>query len=1777
MKKILTLILVIVSFALNAQQEINNHRSPGGIFDTVYDRFGGNYPISDILIDTTTLDDNGSPKSVLLCQPGYFDLYFEQGSGMEISSNPVHQSRRNVICQVLSDISAFLPPPTGTPLSNGTLRVNIWIRSVSQLIPDPQSSGVEGLASSFYVLPAGSQPRGGIVNGEIGNTIISGYNSFTNVSSPIITANQTTLTSNFYHGLMAFNFSNPGLTWELNPGSTTTSLTDLYSVALHEITHALGFTSLINVNGLSRFGINYPYYSKYDLFLRNGNGGLPLITPQNSNYLSYDYVFNPALSTAVLTPQTPGCTNSGSSDNTPCPTALWYNGSVNVPIYTPACYEAGSSLSHFEDQCFPVGSPAGNNSYFAMSNAQHPGAIKRYLKSEERRTLCDLGYTVNPTYGSASFALTQFNYNTSPSQGISVGGINDGITPAGNYLYTTIAGGPPYTVNCFGVQGFLTNDFNASSYESLEVIYGGGTVSASFGSIGFSFISATSGLTILRYIPVGSNNINGNITYIYIYTLRSNFCNPKACNIVPNGNFEQYSALPTSFSQLHYTCGWQNANAGTADYYHAGTQFGNPGLKVPCNIMGYEGDNQNGSGYVGMGDFNTSKEMIFIYLTGPMESNANYQFSIDASLAESFSNRSFPLQVYFAENYMPYSGNGPIPITAPLQHFYLGDVSSYNGWTNYTINFTTGPEFQANAIVIGNLNGQAAQSTGMPLAPYPASCNYTNPANQTGYSYIYVDNVFLSIAAASTFTPPSPVCQNQTIILNNYVSIPGGTFTGPGVTNNAGIWTFNASAAGIGNHTIVYSYISNVCNYTVAATIQVVPDISLSATASPASINCQEQSTLTASGANTYVWNPGNFTGNPYIVSPMTTTTYTVTGTNSVGCTATATVTVNISNPSSLCCNPATIFIPDGETSANVSIPANSFVEVAGLFTINSNLTLSNCTLRMAPNAKIDILSGNTLTLLGCRLFSCTAMWQGIYSNPGANLITDQLSQRTLIEDAVNAVYSVNGGGYDLQGTTFNKNHTSIFCNLFNGTHPGIVRSCFFNCTATGSSTPGSVLKAPYLNQVSRFGIMAENNSDITFGVAGGTFNVFQNLQIGVHAIGSKVKLYHNSFQNIYAPSCLTTPTGPPCPVAGWGVWVKSSALTAGSADNSIHTNVFLSCFNGILAEDNSIPAIIYNSFTNITNTCIYIRNNPGENGGAVVTDNTFNNFRTGIFYQNNDFLFCTILRNYMKAFNTFNGTAIFLQQNATHPVLIKKNVINDLNTSGAYGIRVQNAVQGSTLLRIEENTIRNIRHGIWVTNYPQAQVKNHNANYTSIASNLAGIFYPDAVPTAFSVGIKMENSPGANVFKNYVEKTITDPVIAHISKLYGISIDTDGNGTIVRENLLARLGTGMNFYGTPNAPLHTSCNNMYRNRIGLSLDNTYIGDQGFPAGSPGNGFAQDNQWSIPGSSSGGWLGASRVGSSPASTWHTRSNSLPFFPNQTLQMSPTSAISSNLVPSAPYTCSFGCPNPPCTYSGEVMKMMVKGPPFDNLNPGLDFMVSYGAYRMIREDTIYTWIGEPHAPVFLNYIKIHSSTNIGRLYAFSEKLSNGDTLGAIAENNAVVPASIPEENQKKLNNIFYYAWAKGIFEFTSADSLTLYNIAIQHPHEGGMAVYDARVMLEMDEYDYAGPGGESNKTGGNGTGEAGTGIAGTKSSNDPVGIFYPNPATSQVFYETGLEEKESGRVIITDLLGNEFNAQKLAAGFNQVSFDVSGLASGLYLYKVIINGTQVAADRFIINK
>lgn len=132
-------------------------------------------------------------------------------------------------------------------------------------------------------------------------------------------------------------------------------------------------------------------------------------------------------------------------------------------------------------------------------------------------------------------------------------------------------------------------------------------------------------------------------------------------------------------------------------------------------------------------------------------------------------------------------------------------------------------------------------------------------------------NILFYVAGAPLPTPPI-----------TYSWQPGGGVGQVIVPTVTGIYTVTATING--------------CTSTATIFVTVNTPPVVVATATPASTCPGGNVVLQATGANTYVWQPGGMTGATQNLNPLVTTTYTITGTSVAGCTSTTTVTVTITN-----------------------------------------------------------------------------------------------------------------------------------------------------------------------------------------------------------------------------------------------------------------------------------------------------------------------------------------------------------------------------------------------------------------------------------------------------------------------------------------------------------------------------------------------------------------------------------------------------------------------------------------------------------------------------------------------------------------------------------------------------------------------------------------------------------------------------------------------------------------------------------------------------------------
>ncbi len=223
-----------------------------------------------------------------------------------------------------------------------------------------------------------------------------------------------------------------------------------------------------------------------------------------------------------------------------------------------------------------------------------------------------------------------------------------------------------------------------------------------------------------------------------------------------------------------------------------------------------------------------------------------------------------------------------------------------------------------------------------------------------------------------------------------------------GQNNTSGVFAVTAS----GPYTVTVTS-ANGCSNT--ATTTVVSDTAApTVTLSPSAIAvCAGSSvTLTAIGAATYAWMPGNSTGSSLTVLPSVTTNYTVTGTNANGCTATtqASVTVNSVPTATLtptsatltCAQPSVTLTAGGGTSYSFSTGQNGTTNTLSVSTSGTYSVVvanaSGCT----ASASASVASDNALPTVSI--------------SPTSGTLTCTITSLTLTASGSGTTYSWTGG-----------------------------------------------------------------------------------------------------------------------------------------------------------------------------------------------------------------------------------------------------------------------------------------------------------------------------------------------------------------------------------------------------------------------------------------------------------------------------------------------------------------------------------------------------------------------------------------------------------------------------------------------------------------------------------------------------------------------------------------------------------------------------------------------
>lgn len=759
----------------------------------MYDRFGNEYLPSDIAFDSTGRSTAhgrlSAPCTNCSCVAGMFTLIFEDvleahGYGFDDATNGA--ARRATACQVYSDLSNLLYDVNPT---NGG-RVNIWINSEQSFLnviniytPFPINS--LGVGSSFMSAPR--DLRNAIMDGEVWKTIKSGYSSYgINLYPPANTF------LDYYHGYLAVDFSSATYNTDLTSNSVTSSQVDLYSVILHQAIHTLGFTSLIRSNGTSYVVVSNSHnYSRYDLFLKY-NTTTPLLTfNSTANTLNY---------TAGTTSLNANC-NSG--------TALTFTGSncINQPVYSSAPWNPDISLCHFGcvpsvSACDPLyyGQPTSD---YSMNPCTGTGAafVKRHPNTEEVEALCDLGYPLAATSGTAVYGT-----NTYPTNGVyetysqcangsnacvAVGTQDGGYS---TYWHTPIA---------ISFSDLMQNDFNTTNVNDVSVVTpGAGTISLT--GTGFIYTPSLdfSGRAILAYYPTCSGSSTfGNITFVFVDVAvpPTPVCSPSSCNLICGGDFEWPAADYINIAGGYTPCLMvKTSSNNVANWYGLNQYLSTGNMAWGCNLLftmpqpAANGGNRyfglTGTGFDCSAGYGAVSWLDFP-LSSPMTSSCNsYTFNILGRVPAG-NGCLGPMALYIYGSNVAYSD-----VCNPPQ-VLLGTINmSGNVWTNYSLTLNPStiagfPSGGVNYLTIvptdGLASGFGSQIVLLDNVELKTNCSQSINVAQTVSSTTpsICDNINLTytvcLASGQSGTNTNPV-DLQLSIPSGFSIIPGGSFDATG-------------------------------------------------------------------------------------------------------------------------------------------------------------------------------------------------------------------------------------------------------------------------------------------------------------------------------------------------------------------------------------------------------------------------------------------------------------------------------------------------------------------------------------------------------------------------------------------------------------------------------------------------------------------------------------------------------------------------------------------------------------------------------------------------------------------------------------------------------------------------------------------------------------------------------------------------------------------------------------------------------------------------------------
>ncbi len=542
----------------------------------------------------------------------------------------------------------------------------------------------------------------------------------------------------------------------------------------------------------------------------------------------------------------------------------------------------------------------------------------------------------------------------------------------------------------------------------------------------------------------------------------------------------------------------------------------------------------------------------------------------------------------------------------------------------------------------------------------------------------------------------------------------------------------------------------------------------------------------------------------------------------------------------------------------------------------------------------------------------------------------------------------------------------------------------------------------------------------------------------------------------------------------------------------------------------------IRNNVSSITrsNSCIV------ENGGTInveISNNQFDNF--GYLYYGGIA---------GSGINTGNG--ILIRDVQASVIDIIDNDFNILpNSNGNTAIRLEyNGASRPTpnSTNIQGNDINNSRNGISLLNYSDANISSINT-----------INLPAGIPTAGRYfGIRLENSSKTTIVQNVIQRIGSNPSSNYRDDVFGISCESSSVNDI-KENNVSRLGSGIRFF---NAGINSvNCNDLNSNIVGVRIVNSKIGDQG------SINLAQDNWWTNISSTQ-----YNLFGQGPnyyASNWYCQQSS-PFLPLfgyiiPTLIPPINSTIWLNTPAGGPNSCN----NPVLlNQQREMAKIAGEEGDFNLLDSLEQYRLQREVFITIHLDSSWFSLGTPDDQVLIDFYEEMFTSPMGQLIEVMDLISV-DNLQAELNVNSVITGNNADYNEKVMLQI-YINYLQNELNLSESELNNAFDIAQQNPIYGGIAVYWARALIQLNFEDfYLDPPSR---------------LIQVRNLTNLTNLcsVYPNPSCNEVFFDSQ-SSNNNLNLRIFDTCGKLILAKLIPPGINKISFIDYSMAEGLFYYEL----------------